>query len=325
MTLERNKHLNKCSIYVSSKSFTDYLSNQQNYCLFLDIDGTLAEFTLDPKDSFIAKTTLDILQQLQSCGVKIAIVTGRSLVEAEQMLAPLSLPIAATHGLEISFDTLKHQDNDFSDNNSIQIDTKELAAIKQALTHHCLPYDELSIEDKPFSVALHFRQNPTLADVAQSIMAVVLQSHENWSLKQGKYVVEIVPKGVNKGAAILTLLKTMQTDDELCPIFIGDDITDEAGFRAIQSGIQSNNVNNSVNNHVKDKNKPLNLVRGIGIKVGSDPTCADFYVHSIDEVTSLLESFLAFCKTRTIAVSPSVSQSIDPHSSAAIKTMRSLI
>lgn len=253
MTSARQSHSKKPPIYLQPNHFADYLSPQQQYCLFLDIDGTLADFTLKPQDSVVPQTTLLLLQRIQNCGVKIAVVTGRSLAEARQMLSPIQLPIAATHGLEIALADIKdrgnnnsfhNNSNDKKDSNSaknnvIQVDSAELMAIKQAITQSCLSYADFTIEDKPYSVALHYRQDPSLADIAYSIMSDTLKNHSNWILKQGKFVWEAMPKGVDKGSAILTLLNKMQTDSELCPIFIGDDITDEAGFRAVQSHSQS--------------------------------------------------------------------------------------
>lgn len=283
MTSGRNPNVDIPSTYIQPSKFADYLSYQQDYCLFLDIDGTLASFTLNPKDSVIPKTTLTLLKKIQDHGVKIAIVTGRSLIEARQMLSPIQLPIAATHGLEIAFDDAEDGNKDST--NIIPIDTTELMTIRQLIIQSCTPYPDLTLEDKPYSVALHYRQDPTLADVANTIVATVLDRHSDWTVKRGKCVCEVVPKGVNKGAAILTLLKKMQTSETLCPIFIGDDVTDEAGFMAIQAQTQS------IENHEES-------VTGMGIKVGSEPTCAQYYVHSIDEVTGLLDSFLAFCQTR---------------------------
>lgn len=281
MTSAKNLSLNRSSIYIQPKNFADYLSNQREYCLFLDIDGTLANFTLDPKDSVIPYTTLTLLQQLQSHGVKVAVVTGRSLMEARQMLSPIQLPIAATHGLEVVFDKT---DNDGA--SVAPIDTEELTVIRQVIIQSCTPYSDLTIEDKPYSVALHYRQNPTLADVAYAIMSKALENHSHWMLKQGKYVYEIVPKGINKGTAILTLLKKMQVSNDSCPIFIGDDITDEAGFMAIQGE----------NRSIEKYQKPI---KGMSIKVGNQPTCAHYYVHDIDEVTMLLNSFLSFYQKHT--------------------------
>ncbi|WP_227500816.1 trehalose-phosphatase [Psychrobacter aquaticus] len=286
--------LNLSPIYIQPNNFADYLSNQQEYCLFLDIDGTLANFTLNPKDSVIPSSTLVLLQKIQSHGVKIAAITGRSLIEAKQMLSPMTLPIAATHGLEIAFD-------DETDNDGITIDTTELSTIRQAIIDSCTPYNDFIIETKPYSVALHYRQNPTLADVADSIVSTVLDSHADWTVKVGKYVFEIVPKGINKGAAILSLLEKMQTNETSCAIFIGDDVTDEAGFVAIQEG------NGAIEN-------AFSPATGMGIKVGTEPTCAHYYVNDISEVTVLLQSFLTFCQTHATlapdlaAVSPTTNK-----------------
>ncbi|WP_367107483.1 trehalose-phosphatase [uncultured Psychrobacter sp.] len=278
MTSGRNRSLNKSALYIQPNRFIDYLSIQleapsqpfsiENYVLFVDIDGTLAPFTLNPKDSIIPPTTLALLQDLQDYGVKIAAITGRSLGEAKQMLSPLSLPIAATHGLEIA---LKNSADDMI--SAVQVDTAKLSEVKQAITQVCMPYPDLTIEDKPYSVALHYRQNPDLEDVASTIMSTALERYPDWLLKQGKYVWEIMPKGADKGTAIQVLLDKIQTDHALFPIFIGDDITDEVGFAAVQG------------------------IGGMGIKVGTEPTCAHYYVNDIDEVTMLLKSFLAFCQS----------------------------
>lgn len=129
-------------IYIQPNNFVDYLSNQQSYYLFLDIDGTLADFTLDPKDSVIPRTTLTILQKIQDYGVKIAIVTGRSLAEARQMLSPINLPIAATHGLEIALDGAENS----NDTCTLHVDSAALTAIRQSIIESCMSYSGFAIE-----------------------------------------------------------------------------------------------------------------------------------------------------------------------------------
>ena len=284
VTSGRSASVNKPPTYIQPKDFADYLSHQQKYCLFLDIDGTLADFTLNPKESVIPNQTLTLLQDIQNYGVKVAVVTGRSLLEARQMLCHVRLPMAATHGLEIASDEGRIHEVSVG-----SVDTVELAAIRQLISQYCLSHDGFIIENKPYSVALHYRQNPTLADTAYKIMTKTLEDHNNWTLKAGKYVWEAVPKGVNKGTAILALLQKMQTSASVCPIFIGDDITDEAGFMAVQDPHISAEKSSLIKNH-------FNYVGGMGIKVGSEPTCAHYYVRDIQEVSILLHSFLNFCK-----------------------------
>lgn len=294
---KKTHSLEKLPVYLQPSKFADYLLHwsefsSQDYCLLLDIDGTLAEFTLDPKDSFIPDTTLKLLQQIQNFDTQIAIVTGRSLVEAQQMLAPLHLSIAATHGLEIAFATDLGNDNNEDNSQKITdaaytIENAELNAINQAITQSCASYPELLIENKPYSVALHYRQHPDLADIAHSIMSKTSKNYNNWRLKQGKYVWEIAPRGADKGIAIVTMLKKMHTTHKLCPIFIGDDVTDEAGFIAVQHDANLSSTRSQDYPH-----------KGMGVKVGNEPTSANYYVNNIAEVTALLESFLSFCQKR---------------------------
>lgn len=285
MTSANDSRLKAQATYIQPKNLSKVLSCHQNYALFLDIDGTLAEFTLEPKDSVIPKETLNLLQKIQQQGVNVAAVTGRSLVEARQMLFPVKLPIAATHGLEIAFDSSLHDKS--SHQTPTLINSDELIAIKRAICSACLPYPTLRIEDKPYSIALHFRKSPNLADSAYQIMTALSHDYPNWELKSGKFVWELLPKGVNKGAAILTLLKKMPNYPNLCPIFIGDDVTDEAGFLAVQGErlAKSDTIKNCSN------------INGIGIKVGSAPTFARYYLQNIDEVTNFLKSFLTFCQS----------------------------
>ncbi|WP_114700872.1 trehalose-phosphatase [Psychrobacter proteolyticus] len=292
--------MSKRPIYIRPNNFADYLSHRQDYYLFLDIDGTLSNFTINPNDSIIPRTTLDLLQALQDHGMNIAVVTGRSLTEAKKMLSPLSLPIAATHGLEIALDSSLNQDEDLNDVNTLSIDTLELDKIKQDILRSCTVYDDFFIESKPYSVALHFRKNPVLADEAHAIMKKVLKNHPAWVLTPGKYVWEATPKGINKGTAILYLLDKIidKASNNACAIFIGDDITDEAGFKAIQG----------LDKLAKGLDQPL---KGLGIKVGGESTCAHYYVNDINEVTDLLRNLLSFCRKR--GVSPSGPTNVNSH------------
>ena len=284
--------------YISPNRLADYLSLQQSCCLFLDIDGTLAEFTLDPKTSFIPDATLTILHRLQRCGLPIAIVTGRSLTEARQMLYPLQLPIAATHGLEIAW--AGHQDKVIYQDESGQttVDLQELAEIRQAVIQRCSDYHDFTIENKAYSIALHYRQNPSLAELASTIMTNVLVNYANWSLKSGKYVLEAVPKGVNKGAAILTLMQHMPISEHCYPIFIGDDITDEAGFMAVQGEGKDDDSSAESEQLCHRRINGKDNIRGMGIKVGEGPSCAQYYLKDLGEVSILLKSLLDIWQQR---------------------------
>lgn len=296
------------SKHLTPNAFTDWLAQNANhgitqYCLFLDIDGTLSPFELDPNHSTIPTATLEILAKLQQLAVPIAVVTGRSLVDARRMLAPLQLSMMATYGLEQVLlppftDNLPHipttnsrnSENNppFTDNFATTLFAPILFAstlgeIYQTLQQACQISADFLIEPKPFSIALHYRKNPALAEKAQQIMAELIRLYPEWQLKQGKFVWEIVPKGADKGGAILSLLDCLTRaypKTPFCPIFMGDDISDEAGFLAVQ-------------NYPSKGFHPC-LHKGIGIKVGKPAIMshATFYVQDIAEASQVLQQFL---------------------------------
>lgn len=68
-------------------------------------------------------------------------------------------------------------------------------------------------------------------------------------LLRGKCVFEVKPRGVHKGQAIIDFM-TQPPFAGRTPVFVGDDVTDEAGFAAVQA------------------------LGGWGIKVGEGPTMA---------------------------------------------------
>lgn len=263
-------------------SFAKILRKNLYHCLFLDIDGTLSSFELEPTHSTIPTTTLALLEALQDVALPVAVVTGRGLSDTQRMLKGLKLPIASTHGLEITLpdgNTLTAlSDKQTTLNQKNEIEARINYAARQP------SFQGLLIEQKPYSVALHYRQFPQLEQAVNALMIDIKSDYPTWQLNEGKFVVEMMPRGADKGKAILTLLDYFQQGSEqssyadckkikqLCPIFIGDDVTDEAGFLAVQQYQGS---------YSKD-------VSGIGIKVGNGDTNARWRISSLESVPNLL-------------------------------------
>ena len=234
-------------------------------CLFLDIDGTLSEFHADPTQSFIPPSTLNTLQQFIDLKVPIIAVTGRSVAMATQLLFPLQIPIAGTHGLEIKLSETEQIGTAFA--------TLDFALIQQDIQRACLPYPKLLIENKPYSVALHYRQCPQLAEIAEKIAHDIQALHPALKINSGKYVFELLPQGADKGQAIEKILKHFNLP-EVLPIFIGDDQTDESAF------------------------KTINQAQGLSIKVGAEATEAHYRLHNVQEVATFLDLFSQYLKNR---------------------------
>ena len=241
--------------------------------LLLDIDGTLSEFHPDPQQSFISNDNLTILAQLQN-HLPIWLVTGRSVADARRLTAPLKLPVIGSHGLQC--DTL------IDSYSLVDIDLAQLQQIIQSVINATGNHPHWRIEQKPFGVALHFREHPELADSALTIMQGIGHDFNDWQLKAGKCVYELLPQGVDKGSAINHVLKNYHPHCR--PIFIGDDVTDEAGFIAVQS-------------YGDTPNKKGSDIKGIGVKVGFEPTHAHYYVSDVSAVTDLLKGLLTLCQS----------------------------
>lgn len=238
------------------------------YALFLDIDGTLADFCNDPKHSVIPQQTLTILAAIQQCRVPVIAVTGRQIEVAQQLFAPLCLPIAGLHGLDIMLEPGISLSPDLS--------AIDFAALRQSLEQACTEYPRLRLEDKQHSFALHYRTCPELEPVAHDIMQQLQRRHLQLKLNHGKCVVEILPVQADKGQAIQTILTHLGLDG-ITPLFIGDDITDESGFKVV------------------------NAHQGISIKVGTGATDATYRLKNTAAVAEFLNQFHQFlqCGART--------------------------
>src|SRR5690606_9584714 len=91
------------------------------------------------------------------------------------------------------------------------------------------------IEDKRISIALHWRLAPQLKDEALALIrGIAARMGPGVRLQEGKAVAELVPAGASKGNAIGWMMKLPPYAGRL-PVFIGDDITDEAGFAAVNA------------------------------------------------------------------------------------------
>jgi len=249
---------------------SSYLSKLRKVCLFLDIDGTLSEFHPDPAKSFIPQATLNTLQQLSKFDVTVILVTGRSVQVASDLISPLKLPIAGTHGLEIELDEECNLDT--------ARDQIDLPAIVKNIEKLCHPYPQLRIEKKTHSVAIHYRECPELANIAGEIATHVLSMQPELKINEGKCVFELLPKDADKGRAIKKILEHFNFSDVL-PIFIGDDKTDESGFKII------------------------NQYEGISIKVGPESTHAHYRLKNVEDVADFLSLFSQFIKKRCLRLS----------------------
>ena len=220
---------------------TPALNFNQPIALFLDVDGTLLEFCNNPDDVYPGVELNLILKSLSSLlKGALALVTGRRVLEIDRIFHPLQLPVGGQHGLE-------HRDAE--GNFKLVKSLKFPENIRSQIQCFGEIYPECAIEDKSLTMAIHYRRAPKLEEKVLKFVNKLIEGEKHFHAISGNMVIEIKPLGVDKGQSIALFMENEPFVDKL-PIFIGDDVTDEDGFRYI-------NANNGISIKVGTRTSSL--------------------------------------------------------------------
>lgn len=192
--------------------------------LFIDFDGTLVELAARPDAVEVDDPLRDLLGELGGrFPGRVALVSGRSIAQLDQLLGPLAarLAVAGSHGME----------RRWSDGTLDQPErTPELDVVAAALTAFALAHPGTIVEPKSYGVALHYRLSPASEPAAYKIAARLAGEH-GLAVQHGKMMVELKIVAGDKGDAVRFFAARPEMAGTR-PVFIGDDLTDEAGFSA---------------------------------------------------------------------------------------------
>lgn len=197
--------------------------------LFLDFDGTLVEIAPTPTTVAPAPYLPDLLDRLERrLSGALAIVTGRPVADVDRFLTPYRAAVAGVHGRDLRLPRTGERLREPVDVATLDEARRRLSALAARLSGALL-------EDKGESVALHYRNAAAEAGPAVLAEAAAVAEASAGALRvlPGKMVAELVPAGVDKGTAIERLLARAPFAGRT-PVFAGDDVTDEAGFAAVQ-------------------------------------------------------------------------------------------
>lgn len=231
------------------------------WAYFLDVDGTLIEFADSPGAVHVDDALLGLVARLHhACGGALALVSGRTLLDLEQRLGSVRIPLAGQHGLER---------RDAAGRRHVHAPPvllkRELRQRLDALVAH---HPGLLLEDKGLTLALHYRKAPQLAAWLHRLLGEWVAQSADLYLQKGKRVLEIKPAGFDKGSAIAEFMAEAPFHGRV-PVFIGDDVTDEHGFARV------------------------NLLGGHSIKVGAGKTAAGYRLADVTAVRAWLANAIA--------------------------------
>ena len=189
--------------------------------LFLDFDGTLVEIADTPESIRVPSNLSTLLDRLADrLSGRIAVISGRSIRDLERHLGRSSLALSGSHGLELrlpgGFDVPVAA--------PAWLEDARLQIAEFAASHG------LIVEEKPASIAVHFRQAPARERDVADFLDMLARSR-GLTVQHGKMVSELRPTGADKGDALRRLMAEPLFASAR-PLFVGDDLTDEDGFAA---------------------------------------------------------------------------------------------
>lgn len=201
--------------------------DERDIALFLDFDGTLVEIAPSPADVQLDRRVPPALDTLRShLSGALALVSGRPISFLDDVLAPYQFDTAALHGADVRL------------GGEVLMQAIALAEMRLAvrdLVRFANSHVGIIVEDKHISIALHWRLAPQVHDEALDLMRAIAERMKPLvRLQEGKAVAELVPAGASKGTAIAQLMQAPPYAGRV-PVFIGDDITDEHGFEAVNA------------------------------------------------------------------------------------------
>lgn len=233
---------------------------RREWAYFFDLDGTLIDFADTPAAVRVGEDIRLLLERLyRATGGAVALMSGRPIAELDRLFPHVRMPVAGQHGLERR-----------SARGKVRRQRVAAAPLERARRRIAAAADGkkgLLIEDKGMSFALHYRRAPRLAAYAHRLARSVLPAlgARRFSILRGKYVVELRPSGKDKGVGVREFLREAPFRGRI-PVFVGDDATDEFGFRAV------------------------NRLGGHSIKVGPGSTSADWRLSNVRAVREWLAS-----------------------------------
>jgi trehalose 6-phosphate phosphatase len=207
------------------------LTTERQPAVFYDFDGTLSEIVEDPDSARLVDGAADALTSL-SAACPVAILSGRDLADVRERIGLPGLWYAGSHGFELTGpDGTHHQNPEAAA--SIPV----LAGAAADLADQLGRIPGVVVEHKRFGVAVHYRN--AARDRVGEVAAAVRTAGQRTALRvtTGREVIELRPNiDWDKGKTLRWVLDYIRDNEgagPLLPIYLGDDITDEDAFDAV--------------------------------------------------------------------------------------------
>lgn len=198
--------------------------------LFTDFDGVLSEIAPTPDSAVAYPGAAEALAAVAAKVDAAGVITGRAVNDIDSRIPTGQLFVVGNHGLEWSERGIRHDHE--AGTAAIEAVTKVLDQTESELAGQ-IDTSRMIWENKRLSGTIHFRNVNDPAETERLLLPIVQPLAEEHGLRcsPGKMIVELRPLAkVTKGTAIEELVSK---NDLTSVVYIGDDITDIDGFRAL--------------------------------------------------------------------------------------------
>ncbi|XP_061369013.1 trehalose-phosphate phosphatase A-like [Gastrolobium bilobum] len=241
------------SALMSFEQIMNYAKGKK-IALFLDYDGTLSPIVDNPDCAFMSDNMRAAVKKVAEY-FPTAIISGRSRDKVSEFVGLTELYYAGSHGMDIigpvrqsvsdnhPNSIIRHTDKQGKEVNLFQPAAEFLPMIDEVLK--CLveitkDIKGAKVENNKFCVSVHYRNVDEKSwDMVGQCVHDVLKGYPRLRLTHGRKVLEVRPViNWDKGKAVTFLLESLglSNSDDVLPIYIGDDRTDEDAFKVLREG-----------------------------------------------------------------------------------------
>ncbi|KAI6702253.1 hypothetical protein NL676_011389 [Syzygium grande] len=271
-------------------SFEQIVGQAKNktVAMFLDYDGVLSPIVDDPDWALMSD---DMRKAVKSVAdhFPTAIISGRSRDKVYNLVELTELYYAGSHGMDIMGPVnnsvsndhpscVKSTDQQGKEVNLFQPAREFLPVIDEVfrtLIENTKGIKGAKVENHKFCASVHYRNVdeknwPVIAQCVHDI----LKEYPRLRLTHGRKVLEVRPViDWNKGKAVEFLLDSLGLSDceDVLPIYIGDDRTDEDAFKVLREGncgfgilVSSTPKETSAVYSLKDPSEVMDFLESLG-------------------------------------------------------------
>ncbi|KAL6220542.1 hypothetical protein ACLB2K_008298 [Fragaria x ananassa] len=208
--------------------------------VFLDYDGPLSPIVDDPDLAFMSDEMRAALREVVTY-FPTAVISGRSRDKVKGFVQVSNIYYAGSHGMDFMVPKASELDDSDMLFQPAKIFLPAIQEMRIVVEELVRKIEGARVEDNRFCISVHYRNIVREEDyvILEEKVKSVREHFPEFHLTRGKKVLEIRPSiEWNKGDALEYLLDTLgfrDSGDDVFPLYIGDDRTDEDAFKVIET------------------------------------------------------------------------------------------